>query len=144
MQRSLLRQYMLFVAGLAAAMAVGAFFITTQVMRSGLENLFRERLERTESVFGQYTRATRLARTGEVEVLVTSPRFLAALETQDPETVAREIPTHGLVADADIAWVRSPDGGVLYRSDSLPAALYADVFAAMQPAYDDIARVFFL
>lgn len=134
MHRPFLRQFMLFVAALTAAMAVAAFFITTQVMQSGLEDLFRERLERAESVFAEYTRARHLSRVGEVEGLVTSPRFLAAVETQDPATITREMPTHGLLADAEIAWVRGPRGETLYRSDSLSEDTYRSRFEGLERA----------
>jgi signal transduction histidine kinase len=113
---SLLRQYMAFIGGLVVVLSAAAFLITTLVTRNGLEDLFRSRLERAAVVFEQYTQANRLARENELETLLTSPRFLAAIETADPETIAREVPTHGLLAEADAVSIVDPTGAVLFAA----------------------------
>lgn len=118
MRGSLLREYMLFLALVVAVGTGGAFLITTHVTRDGLRDLFIHRLERVDVVFEQYTRGNRLVRVQEVETLLTSPRFLAAVETGDPETLAGEIPSHGVVAEAAFACVTAPDGGTLFRSSA--------------------------
>jgi signal transduction histidine kinase len=113
---SLMRQFLAFLAVLVAGMAMAALVITITVTRAGLTDLFRDRLQRTGAVLEQYLGANRAAWTSDVETLLTSPRFLAALETADPSTIAREMPTHGLLDGADVAWVEAPDGSPLYES----------------------------
>jgi signal transduction histidine kinase len=107
---------MAFIGGLVVVLSAGAFLITTHVTRNGLEELFRSRLERAAVVFEQYTQANRLARESELETLLTSPRFLAAIETADRETIAREVPTHGLLADADAVSIVDAAGTVLFAT----------------------------
>lgn len=116
MRGSLLREYMLFLALVVAVGSGGAFLITTNVTRDGLTDLFIHRLEDVDAVFEQYARSTRLVRLQEVETLLSSPRFLAALETGDPETVAGEILTHGVLGDAAFVCIAAPSGETLFRS----------------------------
>jgi len=113
---SLLRDYMVFLALVVAVGSAGAFLITTHVTREGLTDLFIHRLESVDVVFEQYARGNHLVREQEVETVLSSPRFLAALETGDPETVAGEIPTHGVLADAAFVCITAPDGATLFRS----------------------------
>jgi len=107
---------MVFLAIMVAAGSGGAFLITTQVTRDGLTDLFGHRLGDVELVFEQYARGNHLVRVQEIETLLSSPRFLAALETGDSQTVAGEIPTHGVLEDAAFVCVTAPDGGTLFRS----------------------------
>jgi signal transduction histidine kinase len=107
---------MAFIGGLVVVLSAGAFLITTHLTRNGLAELFRSRLERAAVVFEQYTQANRLARESELETLLTSPRFLAAIETADPETVAREVPTHGPLAEADAVAIVDGRGALLFAT----------------------------
>jgi signal transduction histidine kinase len=137
-RRSLLRQYTIFGVGLTAIVAVGSLFITSGVTRSGLEDLFRQRLARAEEVLRQYTRVNHLVRVNQIEAALTSPRFLAALETADPATVAEEVPTHASLADADFLLVTSLDGAPLFFTADRPDVLRKIALEHVSAASDAI------
>jgi signal transduction histidine kinase len=137
-RRSLLRQYTIFGVGLTAIVAVGSLFITSVVTRSGLEDVFRQRLARAEEVLRQYTRVNHLVRVNQIEAALTSPRFLAALETADPATVAEEVPTHTSLADADFLLVTTLDGEPLFFTDDRPEVLRGIALDHARAASDGI------
>lgn len=114
-RHSLLRSFVVFVAIVVATLSIGAFVITQSVTRAGLTDLFRQRFEQAARVLAQYGRSHQLMRMNELESVLTSPRFLAALETGDPATVADNVPSHGVLADADFVLI-DPAGDVLDRS----------------------------
>jgi len=115
--RTLVRQYVAFFAVFAAVLSLGAFLITVDVTRHGLEDLFRQRFEQAGQVLSEYARGRDLARLTELESVLGSPRFLAAVETHDPLTVGEAVPTHPLLAGADAVRVTDAAGGrVLFDS----------------------------
>ena len=101
-RRPLLRQFTVILAGLIVALSWGAFAITSQVIRSGLEDLFTQRLEHAKTMLVEYVRGRNYARVSEIEGVLTSPRFLAAMETLDPATIAESVPTHAPLELADL------------------------------------------
>jgi len=121
-RQPLLPRFVLFVAGVVATLSVGALLITRTVTRSGLEDLFLQRLEQAERVLEQYARSRRAARAAELESVLTSPRFLAAVETGDPATLAETVPSHGLLLASDLVLVTDEEGRTLYASPGLDEA----------------------
>jgi signal transduction histidine kinase len=115
----LLRRLVLLVAGVVATLSVGAFVITASVTRSGLEELFRQRFDRAARVLQEHASSRQVARQTELESVLTSPRFLAAVETADPATIADAVPTHVVLSEAEIVVVMDPEGGALYPSGEL-------------------------
>lgn len=126
-RRSFLRETMLFVAGVVVILAFGALVITDRVTRSGLEDLFRQRFERSKVVLVEFMTAHHLTRSKELETILTSPRFLAAIETADPNTITQEIPTHAAILGADFIVVEDPAGRLLHASTGLSPAMLAHV-----------------
>lgn len=124
-RNSLLRSLVVFVAAAVATLSVGAFVITESVTRAGLTDLFRQRFEQAGLVLAQYGRSHQLTRMSELESVMTSPRFLAALETGDPATVTDNVPSHGMLAESDLVLITSPSGDVLYRSSGVDDAMLA-------------------
>ena len=115
--RSLVRQYVAFVAAFVAVLSAGAFRITSDVTRDGLEDLFRQRFDQAARVLEEYAKGRDLARITELQSVLGSPRFLAAVETRDPATIADAVPTHGILRDADfVRFVEAEDGRELYAS----------------------------
>ncbi|MFN8178521.1 MAG: HAMP domain-containing sensor histidine kinase [bacterium] len=133
---------MVFVAIVVATLSIGAFVITQSVTRAGLTDLFRQRFEQAARVLAQYGRSHQLMRMNELESVLTSPRFLAALETGDPATVADNVPSHGVLADADFVLITSPAGDVLDRSRGIDDAMLARLRAL--PASADPAALPFV
>ncbi len=67
----------------------------------------------------QYATAHRLSRAREAETVLTSPRFLASIETQDPNTIAQEMPTHASILGSEFVVVEGADGRLLFASPDL-------------------------
>jgi signal transduction histidine kinase len=134
--RSLVRQYTLFSVGLTAIVSAGSFLITNHVTRTGLEDLFRQRLVQAEDVLRQYTRVNHLARVSQLETALTSPRLLAALETGDPATVEAEVPTHGSLVDSGFIVIWAADDAHLFSTEGLPAELEAIAIERAREAID--------
>lgn len=123
-RRSILREALLFLSVGIAALILGIFFITDWAARSSLEDLFRQRFDQSNKVLAKYTESRHLARSKELENVLSSPRFLAAVETADPETIARELPTYAALLGSDAVFIRGLQGGVLPVQHSTPADLY--------------------
>lgn len=94
-----------------AVLSLGAFLITAHATRRGLEDVFRQRFVQAERVLSEYSRSHDLARMTELQSVLGSPRFLAALETGDPPTVANELPTHALLLEADFVRITNFETG---------------------------------
>lgn len=128
----LLRRLVLFVAGVVVTLSIGAFLITASVTRSGLEDLFRQRFDQAARVLQEHASSRQVARYTELESVLASPRFLAAVETADPATIADAVPTHAVLAEAEILVLAGPGADVLHRSADADDELVARV-GAMAP-----------
>ncbi len=126
-RKPLLPRVVAFIAGTFATLSVGAFLINRHVTRSGLEDLFRQRLMQSERVLDQYLRTRAASRAAELESVLTSPRFLAAVETRDPATIEDAVPTHALLAEADLLVLLDTEHAVLHRSPGVDDATLARV-----------------
>ncbi len=127
--RTLVRQYVLFVAVFVIVLSVGAFFVLSEVTRRGLEDLFRREFAQAQRVLVEYLRGRELAAVTELETLLSSPRFLATLETRDPATIADAVPTHPLLVDASFVRIVETETG-----RELNGPLNADLLAMLPPA----------
>ncbi len=134
-RKPLLPRVVAFIAGTFATLSVGAFLINRSVTRSGLEDLFRQRLMQSERVLDQYLRTRAASRAAELESVLTSPRFLAAVETRDPATIGDAVPTHALLAESDFLVLLDAAGGVLHRSAAVDDATLARL-ARLDPSPD--------
>ncbi len=152
--RPILREALLFLAAVIAVLSVGAFVIVDRVTRSGLEDVFRQRIERSQIVLAEYAKSHLLARSTEMEAVLTSPRFLAAIETGDAETIAREVPTHAAILGSDFLVIENSSGALLYGSPGLDpelsarvrerlSAITAGVDVAYVPTPDGVVEVAF-
>lgn len=116
--RTLVRQYVLVLAMFVAALSAGAFFITSAVARQGLEDLFRQRFAQAGRVLDEYAHGRDLTTVAELQGVLGSPRFLAAIETSDPATVELAVPTHAALAAADCVRITPYGGGEpLYETE---------------------------
>lgn len=134
-RRPLARRIVVFIAGMFATLSAGSFAIQRNVTRAGLEDLFRQRLMQSERVLDQYLRTRAVSRAAELESVLTSPRFLAAVETADPATIAEAVPTHAMLADADLVVLFDPGGHALFRSPGLEEGTLARL-AQLDPSPD--------
>ncbi len=98
---SLTQRYLLFLAAVIAAFIIGSQVITSHVVKSGLVEMFRQRFSRAQVVLQQYSDLHRYTRIRELESVLTSPRFLATLATEDSGTIAIELPAYGELLRAD-------------------------------------------
>ncbi len=115
---SLTQRYLAFTAAVIAVFIIGTQLITSRVVRSGLEDLFRQRFDRTQAVTDQYSTVHRLAKKTELESVLQSPRFVAAIETEDSATISAELPTYQRVLSAQLVAVANRQGKILFLSDS--------------------------
>ena len=75
---TLTKRYMLFVTAVVAVMLVCSYLITSAVVRSGLKDLFRQRLDRARLVLDRYFEIHYLSKMDEWQTVLSSPRFLAS------------------------------------------------------------------
>lgn len=128
--RTLVGQYVAFLAVVVAGLSFAAFDRTTHVMRRGLEDLFRQRFDQATRVLEEHALHRDLTRMTELQSVLGSPRFLAALETGDPATVSETVPSHPLLETMDVVRVVAADGRVLHVTPNLPDALARGLPAA--------------
>ncbi len=121
--RSLLGQYVAFLALVVAALSLATFIRTTETTRHGLENLFRQRFVQAGQVLQEHAIARSLTRWTELESVLRSPRFLAALETGDPATLEGILPSHPLLQDAEVLRITNAAGATLFQTPGIPASL---------------------
>lgn len=139
---TLLRRTMAFLLLLVASLAVTSFFVVNHASRAALQDLFRQRLAQAEDVLAQYTQAEHLVRSRELEIVLGSPRFLAAIETADPTTIAIEVPSHPVFSAAELIVVANHEGDVLWGTSNW-SELEAEVYELLKHApIGDFQRTF--
>ncbi len=116
---SLTQRYLLFLAAVIAAFIIGTHLITSQVVKSGLVEMFRQRFSRTQTVLKQYSDLHHYTRIRELESVLTSPRFLATLSTEDSATIAIELPAYRQLLGADLLGYYGVDRRMILVSDSI-------------------------
>lgn len=99
---SLTHRYLLFLTGVLVAFVAGALLITSSVVENGMVDLYRQRLERVSDVLDQYTTVRYFSKATELEAVLTSPRFSAAIETGDSGTIALEAPFYRRILNTDL------------------------------------------
>ena len=120
---SLTRRYVLYLAGVIAILLVGSLIITSTVVRSGFTELFSQRLSKCSDVLKQYAQAQKLQTLRKLEVVLTSPRFLAAVATGDFGTIHKEIPTYRSILEADFIVISDQQNYLIYSSRQIEPEL---------------------
>jgi len=120
---SLTRRYVLYLAGIIAALLMGSLIITSTVVRSGFTDLFSQRMTKCSDVLEQYSQAQKLITLRKLEAVLTSPRFLAAVATGDSGTIHRESPTYRGILEADFMLIADPNHHLVYSSKRLDSKL---------------------
>ena len=113
---TLTKRYLLLIAAVMAIFITATLFITTKVMKSGMTRLFEQQVDRAKSVLAQYESGHALARTKEMDAVLSSPRFIAAVETGDSTTISLEAPVYQDILGADILALLDRDKNVTYLS----------------------------
>jgi len=125
--QSLTNRFLLFISGLMAVFMIGSLLITSSVVKSGMVDLFRQRLERVDEVLDQYARVRYYSQTTELEAVLSSPRFSAAVETADSATIAREAPFYRSILNNDLLVLADPDRKITALTGDYPPALTAHI-----------------
>lgn len=126
---SLTQRYLLFLAAVIAAFIIGSQVITSHVVKSGLVEMFRQRFSRAQVVLQQYSDLHRYTRIRELESVLTSPRFLATLATEDSGTIAIELPAYEELLSADFLACFSATGHVTYLTPSISPSITRQLLA---------------
>lgn len=111
---SLTTRYALFVFAVIATLLVATNLITARVMRDGLRELFTQRLERSSATLEHYADVHFISKSSEIEAVVTSPRFIAAVQTADHATIANEAPHYKQLLESSIFFVEDNKGNLIY------------------------------
>jgi signal transduction histidine kinase len=112
-------RYTLFLAGIMLLMLMGAHFITMNSIQNGLHDLFEQRLSYAGETLTHFTSWHLLNRWNELHSLANSPRFMAAIQTGDPETIDQEVPGYLLQIKAELFVILNKDGDRLFASQGL-------------------------
>lgn len=120
---SLTQRYLLFLAAVIAAFIIGSQVITSHVVKSGLVEMFRQRFSRAQVVLQQYSDLHRYTRIRELESVLTSPRFLATLATEDSGTIAIELPAYEELLSADFLACFSSSRQLTYLTPNIPPSV---------------------
>jgi signal transduction histidine kinase len=111
---SLAKRYAFFLFAVIALLLLATHVITARVMRDGLRDLFTQRLQRSSATLEHYADVHFISASSEVEAVVTSPRFIAAVETADSATIANEAPHYKRLLEASIFFVEDNEGRLIY------------------------------
>lgn len=122
---SLSKRYTFFLFGVIAVLLIASYMMTSRLISDGMRELYRQRLERCESTFSQYTNVHFVTRASEIEAVVTSPRFVAAVATADNQTIANEVPYYKEILGATVFFVQDASGELIH--ESMPASPNADL-----------------
>ncbi len=129
---SLTQRYLIFLAAVITTFIIGSQLITSRVVKAGLVELFRQRFDRAQVVLDQHDASHRLAKTTELESVLNSPRFIAAVETGDSATISGEMPVYQRVLAASLVVVTDTKGRLMFASDSAPTEDFQQIKAIIQ------------
>lgn len=128
---TLTHRYILFLTGVIAMLIIGSLVITTSVLRDALLDVFGQRFARVNEVLHQYLVAEHVQTVKNLEVILSSPRFLAAVETADSATLTAEARAYQSIVKADIFSLLDAGGRTVYVSAGVGRAEAADLQALM-------------
>lgn len=111
---SLSRRYSLFLFVVITVLFAGSLMLTSSVVRGGMLELYKQRLRRCNVAFNQYADLHFVRKASEIEAVVTSPRFIAAVETGDYQTIVNEVPYYKQLLGATVFIVEDAGGNILY------------------------------
>jgi len=100
-------------------MLVGANLITANVVRNGLRDLFERRLDYAGEALRHYANWHLWSRWNELRTMISSPRFVAAVSTQDSSTISQEAPAYLDLLDADLFAIGTAAGAIVYGKASV-------------------------
>lgn len=111
---TLTKRYLLLISAVMIVFIGATLAITTKVMKGGMAQLFRQRIDRAVTVLAQYESAHALARSQELDAVLSSPRFIAAVETEDSATIAQEAPVYQKILGAEVLCIVNNHGKPTY------------------------------
>ena len=117
---TLTRRYLLMVTIIIVVFVTASLFITTAVLKEGMVSLFRQNLDHARTVFAQYESNRTIVREQELDVILGSPRFLAAMETEDSATISQEAPVYQQILSADVLILLDNSRRVMYGKGISP------------------------
>lgn len=135
---SLTQRYLLFLAAVITTFIIGSQLITSRIVRTGLVDLFRQRFDRAQVVLDQHETSHRLAKSTELESVLNSPRFIAAVETGDSATISAEMPIYQRVLAASLVVVTDNQGRLMFASDSTHSGDIQQIKAGIQAQPDQL------
>jgi len=118
---TLTRRYLLLITAVMTIFVAATLVITTRVMKGGMVRLFQQRIDRAATVLQQYESGRAIARNQEMDAVLSSPRFIAAVETGDSSTIAQETPVYQRILGADVFLLTNVSGKIVYLSGASPA-----------------------
>ena len=110
---SISKRYTLFLFGVITLLLIASYIITSVLFSNGMQELYQQRLQRCKSTLDQYTRVHYVTKSSELEAVVTSPRFVAAVSTKDRQTIINEIPYYKELLGATVFLVKDESGNVI-------------------------------
>lgn len=111
---SLSKRYALFLFVVISVLLTASHIITSTLFSDGMRELYRQRLQRCESTLSQYANVHFVTKASEIEAIVTSPRFVAAVATADNQTIANEAPYYIDLLGATVFVVQDASGELVY------------------------------
>ena len=114
---SISKKYTLFLFGVTTFLLVASYAITSVLFSNGMQELYEQRLQRCKSTLDQYTNVHYVTKSSELEAVVTSPRFLAAVSTEDKQTIVNELPYYKNLLGATVFIVKDEAGNVINGYD---------------------------
>jgi signal transduction histidine kinase len=127
---TLTKRYLLIVTSIIVVFVTATQFITTAVLKNGMLSLFRQNLDHARSVFSQFELNRSIVRERELDVVLSSPRFMAAMETADSATISQEAFAYQQILSADVMMLLDNSRRVMYTHRLLSqegAAILADI-----------------
>lgn len=114
---SITKRYALFLFAVIVTLLVVTNLMTAKVIRDGLHELFTQRLQRSSLTLERYADERFIRKSAEIEAVVSSPRFIAALKASDSVTIAREAPHYKRLLDVSILFIETSSSDYIYGLD---------------------------
>lgn len=135
MRLSIGRRFQLFVTGTIVIGAIAVFFVVRGVIKREYTHHFSQEIETADLVLDNYFE-TRFAllKTG-IDILLSDPRFLAAVAEGDPTTAQYEVADFRQVVQADL-FVIADETGRVFARDHAPGRITIDSLPLIGSRYE--------
>lgn len=135
MRLSMGRRFQLFVTGTIVIGAIAVFFVVRGVIKREYTHHFSQEIETADLVLDNYFE-TRFAllKTG-IDILLSDPRFLAAVAEGDPTTAQYEVADFRQVVQADL-FVIADETGRVFARDHAPGLIAIDSLPLIGSRYE--------